>query len=384
MTRAARRGVRRSGGFSPEQIAIGLAIAIYGSALILGGALRAGGPSPGPSVQAAASEALPSPRESANPIRAQIAAILEIDARLLEARTELRGLLARKDMRGSDVAFVMRRISQSLALGPDRASQLSADPTTKSVGAQLEILYGNASTTTGQALDLAIGSDDAYRQAAQDIVDLFADLPSIDAHLQEILTGASPTPEAGASSSPSSPTSSGRPTRSPSPTASSTVAPSVVPVTDPGERLVDPGFENGLASWALVLASGADRATAASDSPLVGTGHSLRVDVTASDGGPAAIGVAQTGVHLQAFAKYLATITVRSSVARQIEIRVVGPNEEPYAVKVGDVSPTTSIVAIEFTAVADEPAATFRIDIDGPAPGSVWLDAASLALQATP
>ena len=185
MTRAARRGVRRSGGFSPEQIAIGLAVAIYGSALILGGALRAGGPPPGPSVQAAASEALPSPHESANPIRAQIAAILEIDARLLEARTELRGLLARKDMRGSDVAFVMRRISQSLALGPDRASQLSADPTTKSVGAQLEILYGNASTTTGQALDLAIGSDDAYRQAAQDIVDLFADLPSIDAHLQD-------------------------------------------------------------------------------------------------------------------------------------------------------------------------------------------------------
>ena len=379
MTIRARRAARGAGGRSPEVVATILTIVAYGILLVVGGSLRAGGPprAPDEPPAAAASSSL-APRASVNPLRSEIEALLQIDERLIAARKELRTMLTQKALRGSDVAFAMRRINSALALGPERAARLSNDPSTREVGSQLEVLYASASATAGQALDLAIGSDEAYRQAAQEIVDLFVDLPPIDATLRGLLTAsesAAPSPSASIGITPSAAT-------SPLPTAAAPASPAPLASANPMEQLRDPGFERGLEQWALVLASPADQATASADRPLGDTGTaSLRLDIAASDGSPAAIGVKEDRLALQVGVKYAARVTIRSSVTRAAQIRLVGPNEELYGIAVAQVGPEASELTFETYALLDEPNASFRIDIAGTQAGQVWLDNASLTEQ---
>ena len=370
-----RRAARRGGGRSPEVVATILTIVAYGILLVLGSSLRAGGLQPAPTEASPASSSPLASRAAVNPLRGDIEALLQIDERLIAARKELRTLLAQKTLRGSDVAFAMRRINSALALGPERAARLSNDPSTREVGSQLEVLYASASTSAAHALDLAFGSDEAYRQAAQEIVDLFVDLPAIDVILRGLLEGAAsaaPSPSASLAVAPSAAASS-----SPRAGASGSGAP--VSSANPLELLRDPGFELALEQWALVLASPADQATATADRPLGDTGTaSLRLDIAASDGSPAAIAVKEDGIVLQAGIKYAARVTIRSSVARPAQIRLVGPNEELYGIEVAQIGPEASELSFETYALLDEPNATFRIDIAGDKAGQVWLDDASL------
>jgi hypothetical protein len=357
-----------------------LTIVAYGALLVVGGSLRAGGAPTIPTPPEAAASSSIAPRASVNPLRSEIEALIQIDERLIASRKELRTLLEQKTLRGSDVAFAMRRINSALALGPERAARLSNDSATREVGSQLEVLYASASTSAAHALDLAIGSDEAYRQAAQEIVDLFVDLPTIDATLKGLLVSSAiastaPSPSASVDVTPSGPT-------SPSPLAPASGSPAPIGSVNPMERLRDPGFERGLEQWALVLASPADQATASSDKPLGDAGTaSLRLDISASDGTPAAIGVKEDGIVLQAGVKYAARVMIRSSGTRSAQIRLIGPNEELFGIAVAQVGPEATELTFDTYALLDEPNASFRIDISGTQAGQVWLDDATLTQQ---
>ncbi len=375
MTIRARRAARHGGGRSPELVATILTIVAYGLLLVVGPALRAGGGSSISNVVPAASEPTVPPRASVNPLLVEIEALLEIDARLTSYRKDLHTALAQKTPRGSDLASAMRRINSTLALGPEHAARLSNDPTTREVGSRLEVLYASAATTTTHASDLAIGNDEALRQAAQEIFDLFIDLPAIDATLKRLQlapASAPPPPSASPSFSPSG-------VVSPSPGTGASSSPVLASPPNPMERLRDPGFDRGLEQWALVLASPVDQATASADRPLGDSGTaSLRLDITATDGSSAAISVKEDGIAILRSVKYAAQVTIRSSVTRPVQIRLVGPNEELYGLAYAEVGPASSAVSFETYLPVDEPNATFRVDIAGLQPGQVWLDDASL------
>lgn len=126
-----------------------------------------------------------------------------------------------------------------------------------------------------------------------------------------------------------------------------------------------------------------DRATTALDEPLSGNGStSLRVELVSTSGARAGIAVRQDGMTLAAGARYSVRMTVRASAARDIRLRVIGPNEETFTVRLVTVGPTAAVATLEFTALLDEPSAAFQIDLGG-ATGTVWLDDASF-IRTTP
>ena len=374
------RGVRRrsspGGGPAPELVAAVLVAVLYGAGLLLGPAILASGPGPRRTETPRPSAPSNQPAVSANPLRADLAGILEIDGRLKQNGEELRAILVREPFRGSEVASVLRRIKTSLMAGIARVSRLASSPASREVGAQLEILYANASATIDRASDLALGSDLAYRMAAQEVIDFFTDLPGIDARLQALLAPpASPSvdPAAGpttrSSSGPSAP-----PGSQPPPATA-------IPSLRPDELLRDPGFESGIGAWSLQSASPEATATARAAAPLgrIGT-RSLEVSLPEGSSS-ALISVGQGPIMLEADARYVAKVSIRSTDRRSAQLRVVGPAEETYGITFIDIGPVTVVAELEFVAVLDEPGATFWIDLSSSTGGTVWLDDASLVKQ---
>jgi len=359
---------------SPEVVAVGLIVALYvvtlgvGPVLLTGATLptRPDAPLPSPSVAA------PSP--SSDPRRPEIAGILEIDARLTEAGQELKDIIARSPFRGSEAAFVLRRIKTTLLPAVERVGALAAHPDTKEIGAQLEILYANADATVERASDLALGSDREFRLAAQEIVDLFRDLPAIDARLEALLAPRV-SPSVPPLASPSAIATAGPPS---GPPASVGPPSPTIPSPNPAERLRDPGFENGLGAWSLRAGGGAIAPSVSAGAPLGPYGaRSLQIDVPAT-GSLAVVGVGQGPIALHAGTRYVATVAIRADASRSAQIRVVGPAEETYGIALFEIGPSTLVARLEFVAVLDQPAATFWIDVGGPIQGTVWLDDASL------
>lgn len=370
----------------PEAVAAVLVVVLYGTVTLanLPAAPRVGGSAERPpgshGLTGTPAAASPTP----NPHRSDILAVLEMDRRLLENRTELVRLLHPDAFRSSEVATVLRRINATVQDGLEPAGRLSLDSTTSVLGSQLEFLYANARSIATDALRAPLSSD-GYRAAAEAIVDSFAELPPIDARLTLLLAADSPGGSPAASGGPiASPTATTRrtpgPSSSPGPTSTS---PSASPTaTSHAERLANPGFETGLAPWRLVLAGPEDRATTAPDAPLSGNGStSLRVELVSTTA-RAGIAVRQDGVTLDAGARYSVRITVRASAARDIRLRVIGPNEETFTVRLATVGPTALVATLVFTALLDEPSAAFQIDLGG-ATGTVWLDDASF-IRTTP
>jgi hypothetical protein len=380
--RAARR--QRRGGPAPEFVAAVLVVVLYGAVLIVGlppvpiPDLGFGGAEPTRTPIAAGT---PSPGAATpDPLRVDVEAILEVDGRLRGYRTSLQTMLANPTLRGSEVATVLRRISATVPFGLERASRLAQDPRTQAAGSQLEILYGNAAVTADAALDLAISSDTAYRDAAEAIVDMFADLPTIDAVLlAAVQPGAQPS--ATASAAPSvSPAPSAEASPAPNPSASAPSSGSPTPTRSPNEMLRNPGFDDGLAPWTLFLRGDEDRATTRPDLPIVPVGSaSLRIDIASISATPDGIRVGQGALAIQANVKYSVRVVVQSSVERSVRLRVAGPNQEIYGVRVATAGPTPSTVAFEFIAIVDDPAVGLWIDIAGPVSGTVWLDEAAFA-----
>lgn len=390
-----RRGVSGRGRASfrgrtlgPEAVAAVLVVVLYGTVALasLPAAPRAGGSAEQPPGSRGPSGAptVATPTPTTNPRRGDILAVLEMNSRLLENRAELVRLLHPDAFRSSEVATVLRLINATVRHGLEPAGRLSLDSTTSALGSQLELLYANARSIATDALGAALSSD-GYRAAAEAIVDAFADLPPIDARLTLLAAaspGGSPAASGGPIASPSATTH-----RTPGPGSSPgrpSTSPSALPTATPRrERLANPGFETGLAPWRLVLAGPVDRATTAPGPPLSGNGSaSLRVELVSTSGARAGIAVRQDGLTLDAGARYSITMTVRASTVRDIRLRVIGANEETFSVRLVTVGPTAAVATLVFTALLDEPSATFQIDLGG-ATGTVWLDDASF-IRTTP
>ncbi|HEV8280945.1 MAG TPA: hypothetical protein VGQ02_03735 [Candidatus Limnocylindrales bacterium] len=357
-------------------MAAGLVVVLYAATLGVGPVLLSGATSPSqpeaPGPSPSASAAVPSSEPSSDPLRSGIAGVLAIDARLTDAGQELKEVIGRSPFRGSEAAVVLRRIKVTLVSAGDRVAALSVNPATREIGAQLEILYASADRTVERASNLALGSDREYREAAAEIVDLFRDLPAIDARLQDVLAArASSTP------SPASPSAVAAASPSGPPSAVATGS-APIPTANPAELLRDPGFETGLGSWTRRATGGAVLPVTGAGEPLgtLGT-QSLRVDVPAT--GPLAIvSIGQGPIALHAGTRYVASVAIRADATRSAQLRVVGPAEETYGIALIELGTQTVIARLEFVAVLDQPAAMFWIDLSGTNSGRVWLDDASL------
>lgn len=374
---------RRSAGRtrpSPEWVAAGLVVVLYAGTLGVGPVLLSGATPPGqieasaPSASAAATaEAAP----SSDPLRAEIAGVIEINDRLTNAGQELKDIIGRSPFRGSEAAIILRRIKTTLLSAGDRVEALATNPATQEIGAQLELLYANADATVEQASDLELGSDREFREAAAHIVDLFRDLPAIDARLQDLLAVRN-TPSATTSATPSAVATV---TASGPPSAVATASPAM-PSGNPEERLRDPGFESGLGSWTRRATGGAILPATSAAEPLGAEGtQSLRVDVPAT-GSLAVVSIGQGPIALHIGTRYVASVAIRADAPRSAQLRIVGPAEETYGITLVEIGPATTVARLEFMAVLDQPAATFWIDLGGTNGGTVWLDDASLTPDA--
>jgi hypothetical protein len=381
--RAARR--QRRGGPAPEFVAAILVVVLYGTALMVGlpalppiDIIGFGGtePTPTPITVGTPSPGVATP----DPLRADVDAILVVDSRLLDYRSSLQELLAATPIRSSEIATILRRVSATVPFGLERASRLSQDPRTQAAGSQLEILYANADATADRALDLAISSETAYRDAAEEIVDMFADLPTIDAVLlAAVQSGAQPSADTSAGPGASAPPSAA-PSAAPSPPASAAASGSPAPTRSPNEMLRNPGFDDGLPPWTLVLRSAEDQATTRPDLPIAPVGTAaLRIDIKSISATPDGIRVGQGNLAIRANVRYSVRIVVQSTVERSVRLRVAGPNQEVYSVRVATAGPAASTIAFEFSSIVDDPAVSLWVDIAGPVSGTVWLDEAAFA-----
>lgn len=373
-TRATRGLSARRTRPSPESVAVGLVVILYGGTLVVGPIVLGGAPPP--AAATVAPPASPSPSApvppSSDPLQPAIQRILEIDARLTQAGQDLMAVVAHTPFRSSEAALVLRRITPTLVAAAERVRALAVDPATREIGAQLEILYASATTTVDKASDLALDNDLQYRQAAGEIVDLFRDLPAIDHRLTAVLArGATRSPEPSASPSET-------PSPSPSSAPSTVVSASPTASPNPGELLRDPGFETGLQAWVSRAAGGVPLPATSPGPPLEAQGtRSLRVDVPGTTS-IAGASIGQEPVAIKAGSRYLVTIAIRADAPRSAQLRVVGPAEETYGITMIGVGTATTVARLEFQSVLDQPTAAFWIDLGGPTAGTIWLDDASM------
>lgn len=346
---------------APELVALGLVAVLYALALGIGPAIIAGASAPTivPTPPPPASQTTPSPSASANPLRGEIAAILEVNKRLIIERTELREILRRKPVRGSEIAFALRQLPSILAPANERVGRLAAQPAAREIGARLEFLYASANDSIERASDLALGSDAEYEDAAGEIVALFADLPSINRDLRELGGLTTPAP----SSAP--------------PSSSASASESIPPASaDPNELLRDPGFETVTGAWSLRTTS--DTRPAVLSGPPLGSlaGRSIRIEVPQTRS-LADVAIGQGPISLHGGSSYVVSVWIRAAEPRSAELRVVGPIEETYGIAVFDIGEDAAKISFEFPARLDQPNATFWIDLGGPLAGTVELDNAS-------
>lgn len=366
---------------SPELMAALVAAVLYGGAVLFGTTILASSPTPTHSAPTdPPGLASPTPAASIDPLRADIGAILQVNGRLIDHRDALREILARTPVRGSDVAFELRKIKPDLLAGAQRAGRLAQSSAAREVGAQLELLYASAIATIDRAADLSLSSDQGYRDAGRDIVVLFTDLPAIDERLRALLEpvpSGSAAPSPPASAQPSTLPSSIPPSLRPSPSASPSS--SAAPIGS-GELLRDGGFERGIGAWTLRVAGSTTPPTLDSGSPLGPSGtRSLQVRFSAGGTPSSSVGVGQGPLSLKAGTSYVARVSLRSSVPASVQLRVVGPAEETYGIRVVEVGPNVTVGELLFDAIVDDPAAMFWIDLAPSAAGTVALDDASLA-----
>ena len=368
---------------APELVAVLIAMLLYGSIAVFGlpkgasnpGVVPDASPIVGPTTSPELAKPTPDPR------RADVLAILAINDRLIEERRKLQDILAGSNLRGSEIASVLRRISTQAKPAIDRASGLSRDPAFQTVGAQLEIIYAESATAVDRALDTSITSDVPYRDAAEAIIDLFVDLPGIGKQLQSILAGPSASPVPSQSPPPRASPSSG-PDASSTPSGGSaqpSIAPGLgSPPADPTERLRDGGFEEGATQWQVTATPGV-QLSVATDAPLSGLGaRSLRLEIAASDPKGSMVVLRQGGIDITAGEEYGVQVVAVASTARSIRLRVVGTHQETHGIATVEIGPTATVATVRFTALIDDASATLLIELPGAYTGHVLFDHASL------
>jgi hypothetical protein len=89
----------------------------------------------------------------------------------------------------------------------------------------------------------------------------------------------------------------------------------------------------------------------------------------------------QSGLSLLAGRRYRATALLRAETTRDVRLRIVGSDAQTYAARVFTVGPTFGPISMDATTLADDPNATFEIDL-GRSTVTTWIDDASLVLVA--
>lgn len=390
---------------APEGVAAVIAIALVAVLLTarlaaLGGTALA--PTPRPSDGTSPAPTIAGPVVD----RVSIGLVLGVNRNLLEYGRSLQTELEKPRVDTSNVKITFSRdMSPQLLAGMPAAARLQDAPATALVGADLVEAYAQLRAKIDEAGDFRQSNEPGWRAAATAVVEELKTLQPIDVRLEALLAGR-PDPDAPVEPSiaPSSaPTDSPAPSASsvttapptapptaPStapPTAGSTVPPSILPTPSSSpplaepNQLQNPGFESGILPWELVLANPNVNAGVTADTTTPNSGKtSARIDITAFDGIPQSIYLRQAGVTLEQGANYRVTIALRSSVARDVRVRVIPPTPpaQSYLTKTLPVGPAWTVYTFEFTTFVGGSGRLFTIEV-GQTGGSVWIDDVSIA-----
>jgi hypothetical protein len=361
---------------SPELVAALLSVLVV--ATVIG--IRA------PTGSAAQPDASASPSASARPtasdplsalVRSALETVVVVNGRLAATSQDLAVAVGRAEPRGSEIAVILPRISAQVTGVTQPVSVLVADPLTASLGSALTAIYQPLTDAIRAAQRESVQNTAAYVKGGKSAVDLIQKLAPLTATARALLAGhlgsASPAPSAAvtpapsrsaSASSPSPPPSS--PPRSPSPTPPQ------------GGLIVNPGFEDGVAPWALEVVAPA-AATIAVDATDPGAGAaSARVVISSDTGARSAISLTQSGIALRAGQTYTIRLVVRAATARDLRIRLAATNGDTYVARILPVTTAWATITFTYDSLVDDPAAVFGIDL-GRSSATTWIDAVSLS-----
>jgi len=369
-----------------------LAVAILG--IYLFGAAQDGASADGPSSTAAPTELGP---PSPSPLVDHSVAVLltATNERLLRAGDALEQELDRETLRVADVASLIRDINGTARFGRDAVDDLGDHPATADLRRRLAALYDLLGRIAADTLDASIKNTAAYRAGAGDLVKALKGLPPLQARLDALRAGESPSasptrsPSSGASTSPLStstatPVPTQTPTSTPSPTAEPTETPassaSPTPPASPTSspvgpsQLVNGGFESGVGlPWSLRVGPGADATLSAdNDDPAAGK-TAARVDISAVTAATRSVVLQQGGIRLAAGASYEIRASVRSAVPRDFRIQVASTDSEAYVTRLVSAGPSWSVMTITFIAPVSDDDAVLEFAL-GRDETTTWID----------
>jgi hypothetical protein len=313
---------------------------------------------------------------SPTPNLAGITPLLEINARLQDARGALVVELAASTFEPSNVASILRGINADVVEGLDISSRVPWPPSTRRLAFTLADTYQRLYDLITAALNNSVQNAKAYQTAAAAVVTRLGQLAFLDqllAQAQAALPSGSPA--ASAAPPPSEIASPTPVPASPTPSAGGSVPPSTGP--PPVNVVVNPGFETGIGSpWELVLAS-AGAATLKVDHTVQASGtSSARVDISAAGDERAAVVVRQGGLAIEAGSHYIASVSVRAETTREVRFRIASADGTTYQTRLFTVGPIWQVLRMELTPFANDPNAYLEIDL-GRFAASTWLDDAS-------
>jgi hypothetical protein len=374
---------------SPEIVGSGFAVVV--TVMILAAAFAVSPPdvvsNPEPSLPPGISfqPDRPTPTPPVDP--AAVDLIAELNDQLLGHREALRGELGRRTFRTSEVASIIRQISNTVDFAIKAVPELEGALGEDEIGGRLSATYQGISTTALDTLDASIRNAAAYRVGAGVLVEAIGDLPALQEELEALLEAPpspspSPSPSIAPSASPSPSTASTPPSVAPSPATASprqTTAPGTQePSPAPGEQIENGGFEQGVGEpWRLLIQGGAD-AVPAPDETAPGAGQlSARVDVAAPGIAYSSISLRQSGVALEPGRSYVVTLRVRSEGPREIRVRVA--SEQGFSYLSRRISTTTDwrLHSLEFFAPGSTSTAIFEILL-GRSNLTTWIDSVSV------
>ncbi|MDH4142363.1 MAG: carbohydrate binding domain-containing protein, partial [Chloroflexota bacterium] len=274
--------------------------------------------------------------------------------------------------RTADVSTVIRELNGSARFGSDALSALAPGPSAADLAERLGVLYESLREIANRTLRASITNAPAFRLGAQQLVEQLAELPALQDELIRLRSGASsPSP----SVAPPSVTPSGAPSAGPSPTPSiepSPSSPSIAPVGP--SQVVNGGFEEGVGPpWSLRLAAGA-RATLDAETESVAAGAlAARVEIQAQSPAYAGIVLRQSGMRLEAGARYAIRVSLRSGAPRDIRVQVSSQAGDTYLTRVAAANRAWSTSSFVFTAPISDADAVIEFGL-GRSAITTWID----------
>ena len=359
---------------SPESIASAL-VGLLAVGLIAAQALAGIGgpttpvPSAGPSV-------VPSAAPTMDPeIRRALATALLVNQSLASRGAALESALSVEPPVALDIADHLRSVNADLTAGKQAADRLRLGNETADLGADLATFYDALMARTTETLGNSIRNTDAYVEGARAIIDMLAPLPALNDRIADALvgrSGATPSPSQSAAPTPSPTPAPTPPPATPS-VAPQSFPPSVQPSGAPASLVFNPGFEDGVNGWQLQLTEGAQATL--SNEPLGGPGGSAaaRVDITSGSAARSGIALVSEAFSLSRGETYVVDLWVKSTMAREVSVRLVATSGQVTASRVLQAGTTWSEISFEVTHLAADPNVQLSLDL-GRSNATVWFD----------